>query len=272
MVSGAPVPLRAALYGDGLFETLRVHDGGLPLLDRHLDRLQRDAARIGFRLPGRASLAMQLRDAAREHAAATLRLAALAPDGARGYARGEVEPLLQIGRFPAPVADAAPIRVMLSEIRLPAPDPLAGAKHANRLAQVLAASSLPAGADEAVLLDPAGRPVCALSGNLWAVCGQRVLTPPIRDCGVRGVMREWLLALGPELGIEIGEAALTLEDLLSADELFLSNALRGLRVVGRLTVPRACHQPAGAAYTRRLAVALRARGFPIELPERSELP
>ncbi|MCU0754049.1 MAG: aminotransferase class IV [Xanthomonadales bacterium] len=261
------VPLRAALYGDGLFETLRVHRGGLPLLGRHLARLRRDAPRLGFRLPDADRLATQLQAAASAHVEATLRLALFAPDGARGYARGEVAPLLQLGVYRLPPPDSAALRLRLSAVVLPAPDPLAGAKHCNRLAQVQAARGLPAGFDEALLRDPAGFPVCALSGNLWAVIGERVLTPPIRDCGVRGVLRDWLLELGPALDLEIAEAALTVADLQRADELFLSNALRGLRPVGELHAAGDCYRPGGAAYTRRLAAALQARGFPVHLPE-----
>lgn len=263
----SPVPLRAALYGDALFETMRIHSGALPLLDRHLDRLARDAPRIGFRLPERAALVAWLSETARERASATLRLALFAPDGARGYARGEVEPVLHRELHPGPAPDAKPLRLAVSTVRLPAPDPLAGAKHANRLAQVLAARQRPAEADEALLLDPMGRPVCGLSGNLWAVVGGQLLTPPIVDCGVRGVMRDWLLELGPELGIRTAETSLTLDALRCAEELFLSNALRGLRPVGSLTVGPACHRPGSAAYTRCLAAALEARGFPVQLPE-----
>lgn len=265
--AGPPAPLRAALYGDGLFETMRVHRGGIPLLNRHLARLQRDAPRLGFRLPAPDILVTLLHDAARAHPEATLRLALFAPDGPRGYARGEVEPVVRVDAHRLPPADAAPLRMVISEVALPAPDPLAGAKHGNRLAQVQAARGLPDDAEEALMLDPAGRPVCALSGNLWAVIDGRVLTPPIRDCGVRGVLRDWLLELGPGLGIEIAEARLTLADLRRAEELFLSNALRGLRAVGSLRLDRVCHRPGSAAYTRALAAALCARGFPVQLPE-----
>lgn len=265
--TGAPAPLRAALYGDGLFETMRVHRGGIPLLDRHLARLQRDAPRLGFRLPDPDTLMTSLQDTARAHPEATLRLALFAPDGPRGYARGEVEPVVRVDVHSLPPADAAPLRLGISEVRLPAPDPLAGAKHANRLAQVLAARQRPTEADELLMRDPAGRPVCALSGNLWAVIDGQLLTPPIVECGVRGVMRESLLELGPELGIRTTEAWLTLDALRGAEELFLSNALRGLRPVGSLTVGPACHRPGSAAYTRRLAAALEARGFPVQLPE-----
>lgn len=266
-MSSAPVPRRAALYGDGLFETLRVHAGGLPLLDRHLDRLDRDAPRIGFRLPPREALAERLSEVARGTEAGTLRLALQAPDGARGYARGEVEPVLDLGLHPLPPPDARPLTVVASPVPLPAPDPLVGAKHCNRLAQVLAARALPPGADEALQADPAGRPICALSGNLLAVIDGRLCTPAIVDCGVRGVLRGWLLEGGPALGLAVLEAPLSWADLARADELLLCNALRGLRVIGELLGPGFCHRPGGAAYTRRLAAALCECGFPVQLPE-----
>lgn len=266
-MSPASVSRRAALYGDGLFETLRVHAGGLPLLARHLDRLGRDAPRIGFRLPPRDALAEHLGSAARGTEAGALRLALHAPDGARGYARGEVEPLIDWSLHPLPPPDVRPLTVVASPVPLPAPDPLVGAKHCNRLPQVLAARALPADANEALQSDPAGRPICALSGNLWAVIGGRLRTPVIADCGVRGVLRGWLLQLGTDLGVDIAETPLGWEDLQSADELFLSNALRGLRPIGELRGPGFCHRPGRAAYTRRIAAALEVRGFPVSLPD-----
>jgi 4-amino-4-deoxychorismate lyase len=266
-MSPPPVPRRAALYGDGLFETLRVHAGGLPLLDRHLDRLARDAPRIGFRLPPRDVLAERLSDAARGHPAGALRLALYAPDGARGYARGEVEPVLDLSLHPLPSPDTVPLTVVASPVPLPAPDPLVGAKHCNRLAQVLAARALPAGVDEALQADPTGRPICALSGNLLAVIDGRLCTPSILDCGVRGVLRGWLLTQGRALGLAPIEAPLGWADLARAEELLICNALRGLRVIGELRGPGFCQRPGGAAYTRRLAAALRDHGVPVQLPE-----
>lgn len=262
-----PVPLRAALYGDGLFETMRVHQGGLPLLPRHLDRLIADAPRLGFRLPPREVLEARLLAAASAAEAGVLRLALLAPDGGRGYARAEVDPVVQLTVHPLPSVDTLSLRVVISPVRLPAPDPLVGAKHCNRLPQVMAARALPADADEALMLDPRGRPICALSGNLFAVMGGRIRTPAIVDCGVRGVLRGELLALASTLGLDIAEAPLSLAELACADELFLCNAVRGLRPVGELQGAGIRHRPAVAAYTRRLAAGLLDRGFPVQLPE-----
>ena len=54
---------RAFQYGDGLFETIAVREGELRLWDYHADRLERGAARLGFRIPGRPALKVLLESA-----------------------------------------------------------------------------------------------------------------------------------------------------------------------------------------------------------------
>ncbi len=57
---------------------------------------------------------------------------------------------------------------------------------------------------------------------------ERLLTPELTGCGIRGVMRNRVLAAASGLGLAARETVLGLEDLLRADEVFLSNALIGL--------------------------------------------
>jgi 4-amino-4-deoxychorismate lyase len=76
-----------------------------------------------------------------------------------------------------------------------------------------------------------GRLVCGISANLFLVRNGRLFTPAIRDCGVAGVMRHVVLQAAVELGIPIEIADLEPGDLDAADEVFLTNAVRGIRTV-----------------------------------------
>jgi 4-amino-4-deoxychorismate lyase len=62
----------------------------------------------------------------------------------------------------------------------------------------------------------------------------RLLTPAIRDCGVAGVMRGIVLAAAQDLGLVAEIVDVRPDDLGSADEVFLTNAITGVRPVGEI--------------------------------------
>jgi 4-amino-4-deoxychorismate lyase len=108
-------------------------------------------------------------------------------------------------------------------------------KHLNRLEQVLAGAELrDSGADEGVMLSTDDRIVCATAANVFMVREGQLLTPQISDCGVAGVMREVVLRTAATLDIPVAVGDYTLDDLARSDECFLTNAVRGVRPVGRV--------------------------------------
>ena len=117
----------------------------------------------------------------------------------------------------------------LCDLRLGAQPALAGLKHLNRLEQVLARAEWtdPAIA-EGLLLDNNGAVIEGTQSNLFAVIGDRLLTPVLDEAGVAGVMRAWILEWAALFGLNWEEARLTRSDVLEARELFLSNSLIGV--------------------------------------------
>ena len=85
--------------------------------------------------------------------------------------------------------------------------------------------------DEGFMLDTEGELVCATMSNVFIVRRNEIVTPDLRFCGVRGVMRGEVLRIASELGIATREAALWPHDIDSADEIFITNAVRGVRSV-----------------------------------------
>jgi 4-amino-4-deoxychorismate lyase len=79
-----------------------------------------------------------------------------------------------------------------------------------------------------------GRLVCATAANFFLVRGGRLATPDIRDCGVAGVMRGVVLAAARDLAIPTEIVDLDIADLAEADEMFLTNAITGVRPVGEI--------------------------------------
>jgi len=91
-----------------------------------------------------------------------------------------------------------------------------------------------AGYDEALFLDTEGHCSEATASNLFAWTGSLLITPPISCGALPGVTREAVLELARAQGLEIVERALALEELLAAEEAFLTSSLRGLAPVVRV--------------------------------------
>jgi len=109
---------------------------------------------------------------------------------------------------------------------------LGGLKHLNRLEQVLARAewSDPL-VQEGILLDPEDHVISAIAGNIFLLSGERMLTPRMDRCGVRGVMRAAILkAFKPRCE----QRRISLDMLPEADEVFVCNAVRGVVPVSRI--------------------------------------
>jgi branched-chain amino acid aminotransferase len=84
--------------------------------------------------------------------------------------------------------------------------------------------------NEAILLNPYGRVADTTIANLFIVHHKQLITPPLSEGGICGVMRKHLMKM--DLPFSIIEKPLTIEDLENADEIFLTNAINGIRWVG----------------------------------------
>lgn len=232
---------RGLQYGDGLFETMRVHDGTIPLWTRHWRRLADGCRRLGLEGVEEAVLREETHRLAAVVARGIVKLVITRGSGGRGYRPPlEARPTRIVAAHASPHHPASHWRqgvaLRLCRIRLGRNPALAGMKHLNRLEQVLARHEWddPAIA-EALMQDDRGRVVCGTMTNLFTVTGGRLVTPPVDECGVAGVMRALLLEW---TGAQVH--ALNLEDLAAAEELLLCNAVIGIwpvRAVERQEYP-----------------------------------
>jgi 4-amino-4-deoxychorismate lyase len=227
---------RGLSYGDGLFETAFVKDGEVRFLDAHLARLFADCARLGIAPPDRQRLLDEIRAVTASESRAVLKIVITRGVGGRGYRPGiQAQSTRIVALHPALAQDAETIIVRWCTTRLGRNARLAGIKHLNRLEQVLARMEWnDTSIGEGLMLDTEGELVCATSANLFIVREGVLTTPDLRFCGVAGVMRNKVLEAAAVLGIASSQEPLWPHDLDLASEVFLTNALRGIRSVQAL--------------------------------------
>jgi 4-amino-4-deoxychorismate lyase len=229
-----PVTDRGFQYGDGLFETIAVKDGEPLLFDRHLDRLARGCAKLGIAMPAPALLEDEARGLCRGHTRHVLKMIVTRGPGGRGYRPdGAGPPTRVLAALPWPEYPekfhAQGVVVRLCHTRLGSNPDLAGLKHLGRLEQVLARGEwADDSAQEGLMLDRESRVVEGTMSNVFLISGGRLVTPRLDRCGIAGVMRGAVLACAARIGVQCDERPVTLEELLSADALFLTNSLIGL--------------------------------------------
>jgi aminodeoxychorismate lyase len=237
---------RGFLYGDGLFETLRVRAGKPFRWQQHLGRLQQGGEFLKIRLPfnpqdlHKAAARLIEENNAPE---SILRISLSRGIGVRGYSpKGADQPVLVMSLHPAPAHDPnnpARWQLITSSFRLPAGDSLACFKTCNKLPQILARAEAEAqGADEALLLNTDGAVAEAASSNLFWIDGQVVCTPPLAAGILSGVTRAVTLELCNGLGIQTQERNIIREALQQVDGIFLTLSSLGIVEASELD-----HQP-----------------------------
>jgi 4-amino-4-deoxychorismate lyase len=227
---------RGFQYGDGLFETALVTRGGVRFLDDHLRRLFSGCARLDIVPPDEATLRPEIAQVTNGAERGVLKIIVTRGAGGRGYRpAADMQSTRVVALHPLNPSPQGPLRLRWCETRLGRNTRLAGIKHLNRLEQVLAQSEWREGeADEGLMLDTEGELVCATAANVFAVRDGTLITPDLRFCGVRGVMRARVLEAAAKLRFAVSEEPLWPKDLEAAREVFITNAVRGIRSVGSL--------------------------------------
>jgi branched-subunit amino acid aminotransferase/4-amino-4-deoxychorismate lyase len=139
------------------------------------------------------------------------------------------------------------------------PGILAGLKTSNSLLYIMAGLyKKESGLDECFIMNTERRPSEFISSNLFIVTKGIIYTPPLTEGCIAGIMREQIIRIARNEGIECIESKLTTEDLNLADECFMTNAVKGIQWVV------AFNQKRYYSKTSRLLVnALNKEQFPI---------
>ncbi|XRO75529.1 branched-chain-amino-acid transaminase [Methanocaldococcus sp. 28A] len=217
------------LYGDGVFEGIRAYDGIVFMLKEHIDRLYDSAKSLCIDIPLTKEEMIDvvletlrvnnLRDA-------YIRLVVTRGIGDLGLdPRKCKEPTIFCIAIPMPpLLGENGIRVITVSVRRLPVDVLNPAvKSLNYLNSILAKIQANyAGVDEAFLLDDKGFVVEGTGDNIFIVKNGVLKTPPVYASILKGITRDVVIKLAKEEGIKVVEEPLTLHDLYTADELFIT--------------------------------------------------
>lgn len=220
------------LYGDGVFEGIRVYNRRVFRLAQHVQRLYDSARALALEIPiSTTEMAALVCEAVRRNQKQDgyIRLVVTRGVGDLGIdPRSCPKPSIfiivtDIRVYPRELY-AAGIKVITSATRQVSHEAFdSRVKSLNYLKNILAKiDAQRSGAQEAIMLNGAGYVAECTADNLFVVRGGRLLTPSPQDGALEGITRGAVLELAGEAGIEASEARLTRYDIYTADECFVT--------------------------------------------------
>lgn len=235
---------RAFLYGDGIFETVKILDHKVLFLEDHYFRLMSGMRIIRMQIPMNFTM---------EYFEEQL-LATAAANRCAESGRARITVYRNSGGLYLPtdnsigfVISATALTSKMYDFQLTAYEVdlykdfyvtaqlLSSIKSTNKIIHVTGSIfANENGLQNCLLLNDHKNVVEALQGNLFMLTGNRLVTPPVGDGCLNGIMRKQVLALARKMeGIEVAEESISPFELQKADELFITNVIKGIRPITR---------------------------------------
>jgi 4-amino-4-deoxychorismate lyase len=234
---------RALQYGDGCFTTMAFRNGHLEFFSNHIERLKLACKTLHIDFENWSELEHCIFNSLKITDDCVVKVIITRGEGGRGYSpEGAIDPSYIITHHTIPLHYASwqseGIKITVSPIMLACQPLLAGIKHLNRLEQVLVKQSLvKTSYDDVVVCDYQQKIIETSVGNLFWYKDNVWYTPNLSGSGVEGVMRNQVMALMQENGLECQVVVQDVSVLYSAQELFICNSLMSLVPVMSLFNP-----------------------------------
>ena len=230
----ATIPIRDGgfLFGDTLFETLKGKNQEILLKTRHLDRLEESARRLGFPCD-RDTIETSLEQLAASLTTPTTRIRLTL---SRGDFSGLAWPTAKQSRFLITAREHTELTneerqigatcIIAPNQRTNPVNHLPQMKRGNFADCLYAANyAHQSNAGEALFVDPQQNVLEGSTTNIFAIIDNRLVTPPVGNLILDGIMRQQVIKTAAELGILVAERNLPIAELYHADEVFLTNSL-----------------------------------------------
>lgn len=256
------------LYGDGIFEGIRLYSGNIFRLDEHLERLEYSAKAIMLQLPGtRAEIAEATCETCRQNELtdAYIRLVVTRGVGDLGLAPWLCpKPSMfiiasKISLYPKEYYENGLAIVTVPTRRInPAavPPTIKSLNYLNNILGKIEAKQ--SGALEAIMLNDQGYVAECTADNVFIVHKGEIITPSASQGALKGITRSAIFDIAKELGLPIREANMTRYDIWCADECFLTGS--GAEVIPTVKLDgREIGTGKPGPFTQRILTAFRAR-------------
>ena len=233
---------RAFLYGDGVFETVKVINNKILFLEDHYFRLMSSMRVIRMEIPMNFTmeyLEKQILALVNKNglsASSRARITVYRNDG--GYYLPQNNTVSFLIHAVALQNTLYAVEKMNYEVDLYkdfyiTKQLLSSIKTTNKIINITGSIfANENGLDNCLLLNDSKNVVEALHGNLFMVLDSKLITPPVSEGCLNGVMRKQILSLAKKMGnLEVVEAAISPFDLQKADELFITNVIKGIQPI-----------------------------------------
>ena len=229
---------RSFRYGDGLFETIRLVNNKMPLWSLHLNRLWAGLTTLKFEIPKLFTPEMlqeEIFETCRKNGLVNARVRLNVFRGEGGlYDPENLYPNYVIETWPLP--ESVPhfningLQVGVYEKGKKSTDVFANLKSNNFLLYAMAALYAREHQwNDAIVLNSENRIADSSTANIFWVNGHEIFTTPLTEGPVNGVMRKSIMN---KLGVT--EKSVSKEEILEADEVFFTNAVRGIQWVAAI--------------------------------------
>ena len=222
------------LHGASTFTTMRAHNAAVFRIDKHITRLLDTAQAFGLRTESDADVLKKgVSDLIRANSLSEARVRiTLSPGSLESDEPTTLITATQLDEYPRRWYEKG-IMVVVSSFRQPQDEPTVGMKTGCYFTRVLGQKEAAAkGAQEALWYTRDGRLAEGCFSNVFLVMEGKVFTPPLDTPVLPGILRETLCGICASMGIEFREEiVLTVDEMLGADEMFLTGSCSGIRPV-----------------------------------------
>ncbi len=231
---------RGLHYGDGVFETIACTGTRPIFIEQHLQRMQSGARVLNIPFPDRQLILDDINCLLyNSNTDSVIKLILTRGQGRRGYRYETTALPTRICMHAASPQylrqwQQQGISVRFCETRASINPDLAGIKSLNRVENVLASSELGSAYEEGLVSDIEGNIIEGTMSNVFAVVDDGLVTPDLSRCGIKGIMREQIIDIALNNGISVETRNITRDELICAQEIFVSNSVIGLCVVKQL--------------------------------------
>ncbi|MBN2210260.1 MAG: aminotransferase class IV family protein [Sedimentisphaerales bacterium] len=246
------------LHGVGLFETMRSYNGVVFHLEDHLDRLYRSATVLNFPITQpQQEIAGWIDTLLKANDLRDARLRLTVTRGNLHEVKGDGPPTTTLFITATKMTPYPPelyqrgMSVIISEYKQNPDDPITGHKTTNYLSRLIALQQAQQkGAGEALWFTTTNRLAEGCVSNVFIVQDDCLVTPPLDTPVLDGIARRVVCELAKENDISVRQEPIVISELLSANEVFLTNSIMELMPVCRIERHAVGEEKPGPVYTR----------------------